>query len=169
MGWYISDLQHEYYQFATAGIDGAKHIEVGFPTALNHKESDFEKFMKEHQAGIKELYHYAGTTIDHATENIVKDYNRHATPENQINWETPEPHARRWFSPRFIEDGTTKGLEFTFGGTEYRLVKGNNGNWYASLQKSGVFLGAKVVEKELTELEYRIADLLQEAANNILK
>lgn len=169
IGWGISGLESDHYQLATAGVNGAQSVEVAFPTYQNHKETEFETWMKEREINIKELYHYAGTTMDRATETIVSEYNKTAKPEEKIEWEDEVPHTCRWFSVSFVEEGQKKGLSFTFGRTVYNLTRHTDGNWYVVLEKEGLSFAPKSVNDKLKDLDRNIVFLLQDKANQILK
>jgi hypothetical protein len=169
IGWEIDGLKTEQYQRATAGINGAEYVEVAFPTGMYHKESEFEKWMKEHEGLIKELYHYIGITLDKETESIISEYNRTIKQEEKIGWEGEVIHVQKWYSPEYIENEQEKALRFPFGGTEYRLKKHTDGNWYVSLERSGISLVPKNVNDKLNQLNHKTISWLQDKANQILR
>lgn len=170
IGFHIDGLKNKYYQFRTAGVDGAQFVKVSYPTGVYHEITEFENWIKERESAVKELYHYAGTVMDKESENIVAEYNRTAKPEDKIGWwEKEQPHITRWFSAEFFEDNQKKGLNFTFGGSEYRLIKHNDGNWYVALESKGHSFAPRSVEDRLRELDRSIASLLQDKANQTLK
>lgn len=165
-------LKYNQYQLATAGINGAEHVQIAFPTGVHHKETEFENWAKENEKPIKELYHYAGTTMDRACESIVAEHNTKTKPEEKLGWseEDQHAHASRWYAVEFLEDKELKGFKFVFGGTEYRVLKSTDGaRWYASLGRSSINLTPEAVDKKLKELDRNIASWIEEKANQTLR
>ncbi len=164
-------LKYNQYQLATAGINGAEHVQIAFPTGAHHKETEFENWAKENEKPIKELYHYAGTTMDRACESIVAEHNTTTKPEEKLGWveEDERAHTARWYSVEFLEDERSKGFKFVFGGTEYRVLKNTDNKWYVILDRSAINLTTESTDKKLKELDRNIASWIEEKANQTLR
>jgi hypothetical protein len=166
VGWEISFLQDVYYQQATAGIDGASHVGVAYPTGMDYKASEFGEFAKSNEQNIQNLYHEIGTMIDRSSEQIVATHNRNENAE-QIGWYAGETHAQRWFTPRVVDEGNEKSFVFSYGGDQFTLKKDNNNNWYCLLKDGGPRLLPNSAATEFNVLDRDAKRLLEQRANQM--
>ena len=171
IGWAISVLESKQYQFLTAGPDGARHVEIQYPTGAFHKVSDFEKSMQDRKADVQDLYHDLGTSIDRAYEGIAADYNKTVAPSERIGFANEnDPHAQNWFSPSYFEsESEGKGFRFAFGNgsTAFTLKKVGN-EWTVLSEDKGVsMLPRKVIDALKAETELA-AKTLERNANRHL-
>ena len=174
IGWDISFLEHRHYQTATAGINGASFVAVGYPTGAYYEESAFTAQMRQNEEKINSIYHEAGTEIDRETARIATEYNK-KTAEPTLGWPIGEPHARRWFTVSVQDNATMDAnkreriTELTFGGTTYAVYKENNGTWACRIkEKSLCFADAEVCEK-LDEVDKSVAVLIATRANQAFR
>lgn len=166
---YVSSLEQDHYQLATAGKSGAENVSIEYPVGVHHKGSSFEESLKEKEGTIKEIYHSVGTFLDRGMEEIVAGYNRTVSSENKLFFEENSPHATRWWSVSCFDDSNKKGLELNYGLTKYVLLQDNNGRWYALLESPDWSLQPKKVAGEERDLKRNIAKLLEEKANSLLR